>query len=97
MVIVNGNRPFEMIAICMDCASASANKGKELKTITKSNQLSLHNRIHPNQLIRIIESGDLDKYGFNKHDKPYAHHKNRYPSKNYGSLLGELYEEWQSK
>ena len=55
-----GSRPFEMIAICIDCCSASANKGKELKAITKSNQLSLHKRIHPNHLIRIIESGNLD-------------------------------------
>jgi hypothetical protein len=84
-----------MIAICIDCTSA--NKGKELKTITKSNQLSLHKRIHPDHIIRIIESGDLDKYGFNKREKPYAHHQDRYPSKNYGNLLGELYEEWQSK
>jgi hypothetical protein len=82
-----------MIAICIDCASAN----KELKRITKSNQLSLHKRILPDHLIRIIESGDLDKYGFNERDKPYAHHQDRYPSKNYGSLLGELYEEWQSK
>jgi hypothetical protein len=86
-----------MIAICIDCASAAANIGKEVKTIPKSNQLSLHKRVHPDHLFRIIESGDLDTYGFNKRDKPYAPHQKRYPSKNYGSLLGELYEDWQSK
>jgi hypothetical protein len=86
-----------MIAIRIDRASAVANKGKEVITITKSNQLSLHKRIHPDHLFRIIESGDLDKYGFNKCDKPYAHHQKRYPSQIHGSLLGELYEEWQSK
>jgi hypothetical protein len=37
-----------------------------------------------------MESGDLDKYGFNKHDIPYAHHQNPYPSKNYGSLLVDV-------
>jgi hypothetical protein len=30
--IVIWSRLFEMIAMCMNCASASANKGKELKT-----------------------------------------------------------------
>jgi hypothetical protein len=30
-------------------------------------------------------------------DKPYALHQDRYPSKNCCSLLGELFEEWQSK
>lgn len=60
--------------------------------MTIPNQVSLHKRLHPTHAIRVIESDDYDRYGFKIRTTTYQLHKYRYPSSDYSSLLGELFE-----
>jgi hypothetical protein len=50
-----------MKSLCLDCSSIKRQQGKELKNIP--NQVSLHKRLHPTHVIRVIESDDYDQYG----------------------------------
>ena len=80
-----------MGVLCVDCNNTKQ-QSKELRVITKANQLSIYIRLHPTHSIQVIESNDLDRYGFKIRSEPDRHHHYRYPCGN-TNLLGELYEQ----